>query len=556
MLQLRRMAAFFLLPASALAQQAATATTQANPTFHANARLVYVDVVVRDSHGNLVRGLTQKDFKLLEDGQPQTVTFFRANTPQTITAPPPDLSQRKRDEFTNDLSGGDSRTMTILLFDLLNTPNDDQIFAVRQMLKFLRSVPSGENVALFTLTNGLQMTQGMTGSPQLAAAAAKMLVPRDQGHNPSKAESQQDMQIGAEFARQSGAHAAGGAGAMVNGAKASEQYDYGSRSISTVSAMAELARTVKPYPGRKSLYWVSESFPLTIVPAGGVLGQQPVEGNMGGRLEKDAEETANLLSDARIALYPTSILGLVTSQSTAATSGAGDPRGGFFTLGNLKNEMNFLADGTGGQAIFGTNDVAGAIERTMDESASYYTLAYSPANQNWNGHFRAIRVVTTGGDSLSYRRGYLATPDDGGKQTADDFKRAMVPGVPQQTALTLHSRILPPPPEHPGLMVESNINTADVAFTTTTDGHRQARLFVQMIAYSNTPHQPKKLPQTSGTLNIDLDPQRYETILSAGIAYRQQLALKPGAYWVVLGVNDQNSHRLGTLEMPITVPAQ
>ena len=549
MSRIRRIAAFFLLPASALAQLTASSPAEANPTFRTNARLVYVDIVVRDAHGNVVRGLTQQDFRLFEDGHPEKIAFFRANTPKPLVAPPAsppaDIAQ-KRNQFTNKTSLGESNPMTILLFDLLNTPNDDQTFAIQQMLKFLRSIPPGEHVALFTLTNGLHMTQGITGSPELAAAATKMLVAKDQGHDPSRTESAQDMATAAEFARQGG-----GQGAMINGMKISEKNDYASRSITTVSALAELAQTVKPYPGRKSLYWVSESFPLTVRPLQGVMSESP-EGNMGGRLQKDAEETANLLSDARIALYPTSILGLLAIPTRATTAGPGD---GFFNLGNLKDEMNLLAGRTGGEVIFGTNDVAGAMQRAMIESASYYRLAYTPSNQKWNGQFRAIRVEAANGDSLSYRKGYLATPDEGGKESGDDFQRAMVPGFPEQTALTLHSRILPPDPQHPGLLVESNLNAADVAFTVTPGGHRQAKLFVQMIAYSNATHQPKNLPQTSGTLNIDLDPRKYQFILSAGIAFRQQLALKPGAYRVLLGVSDQNSHKVGTIEMPITVPA-
>jgi hypothetical protein len=102
-------------------------------------------------------------------------------------------------------------------------------------------------------------------------------------------------------------------------------------------------------------------------------------------------------------------------------------------------------------------------------------------------------------------------------------------------------------------MVESTINSADVAFATTADGHKRAQLFVQLVAFSDVENQPKALPQTSGTLNIDLDPQKYQFILSAGIAFRQELALKPGAYRVLLGVSDQNSHKVGTIEMPIAV---
>ena len=41
-----------------------------------NVNIVSVDVVVRDSSGNIVRGLTAKDFTVLEDGKPQKIETF------------------------------------------------------------------------------------------------------------------------------------------------------------------------------------------------------------------------------------------------------------------------------------------------------------------------------------------------------------------------------------------------------------------------------------------------------------------------------------------------
>jgi hypothetical protein len=38
--------------------------------------IVSVDVVVRDSSGNVVRGLTAKDFVVSEDGKPQKIETF------------------------------------------------------------------------------------------------------------------------------------------------------------------------------------------------------------------------------------------------------------------------------------------------------------------------------------------------------------------------------------------------------------------------------------------------------------------------------------------------
>jgi hypothetical protein len=118
--------------------------------------------------------------------------------------------------------------------------------------------------------------------------------------------------------------------------------------------------------------------------------------------------------------------------------------------------------------------------------------------------------------------------------------------------LLLRSRLLPTDPAHPGLQVESTIDTKSVTFATTPDGHRHAKLEVALIALNGGEPQPQKPPQTSGTLNIDVDATQYEFILENGIAFRQQLSLKPGKYRLRLGVSDDTSRRIGTLDIPVT----
>jgi VWFA-related protein len=562
----------------ALAQQTDTGAAPP-PTLKVTTRLVYVDVLVRDKSGNVVRGLTQQDFRIMEDGKPQPVQFFEAHDAAPASPPTPVAPEEAKTEFSNVNAGSAARPMTMVLFDLLNTPYDDQLSGRQQMLKFLNALPGGERMVVFTLGNRLQMTQGLSGSPTLIEAVAKMLVPTNRGLDTSKTEAMQDDQVADNFKRQSSPSlgALPGASASDNMGSKPDAQSYETRARSTISALGELAKAMADYPGRKSLYWVAESYPLSIEIVGPPIDTDPsfgsatqfdtsqinLQGHFNQTSKDEMRETLNQLASARIAVYPTSIFGLASQASSAAVTSPvefggqnpGDPRGGFFTLNNLKVEMRDLAAATGGEAIFGTNDIAGAMRRTMDDSASYYTLAYTPTNQTWNGQFRAIRVNATGGLDLIYRRGYFATPDGSATDSGGDFERAMQPGVPEETGLRVRSRILPADPQHPGLFVESTINTADVAFATMPDGHHRAKLFVQMVGFSDAEQQPKTVPQTSGTLNVDLDPQKYQYILSAGIAFRQQLELKPGAYRVLLGVSDQNSHKVGTIEMPITVPA-
>ena len=78
LLALRLAAAPFAAPSAASQQET-------HPRFSANVSAVALDVVVTDTRGRFVSGLTQDDFLVLEEGIPQEVTFFTSDvTPITV----------------------------------------------------------------------------------------------------------------------------------------------------------------------------------------------------------------------------------------------------------------------------------------------------------------------------------------------------------------------------------------------------------------------------------------------------------------------------------------
>jgi hypothetical protein len=65
---------------------------------------------------------------------------------------------------------------------------------------------------------------------------------------------------------------------------------------------------------------------------------------------------------------------------------------------------------TGGRALYGRNDLKNILEEAVEAGSDYYTLTYSPSNQNFDGKLRSIRVqLGDKGYQLEYRRAYLAT---------------------------------------------------------------------------------------------------------------------------------------------------
>jgi len=52
--------------------------------------------------------------------------------------------------------------VNVLLLDALNTPTRDQTYVHSEMIKYLRTIPPGTRVAIFTLASRLRMLPGMT----------------------------------------------------------------------------------------------------------------------------------------------------------------------------------------------------------------------------------------------------------------------------------------------------------------------------------------------------------------------------------------------------------
>ena len=558
----RSLLAALLCPVFAFAQNI---TPSAGNTVRITSRIVYVDVVVRDGNGRIVRGLAEKDFRVLEDGKPQNIDFFRDHTQDVQSASTQAANKSDSLSFTNvDPRGEGATSINIILFDFFNTAPQDQPYARKQMIRFLENLPSGRQTALFVLGTRLRMLQSFTGSTDRLVAAAKAMQLESSSVQTVGAQ-QQDLDMAQRFAAAVGRSASGMNPVTQQSIWAGGENVQRATDI-TKTALDQISAAVSGYPGRKNLFWLADTFPLYGGPTLEIneLSQAVLKNTMSTADEADANRA---VATAQIAIYPISLAGLeaggIGPESNVDPQNGGELARQFNNRNAMHEMLNNMADATGGGAYYGTNDFAGALARGFEDGSSYYTLAYAPENHNWNGHFRKIAVkLAQGGYSLSYRRGYYAVPDQpaGEINAAGILNAALQPDTPESTMLLLKSKVQLPDAQHAAVRVDSVIDPNNVSFSTDARGRRHAHLLVTLVAIPDEGdyHEGKKqdaspLPQTSGAYIVDLDPQTFRKLFSSGMPMHQELTLTPGSYRLRLGVTDLTGNRTGTLDMPIEI---
>ncbi len=559
------------------------------PVFQVETRQVLVDVVVRDHGRQFMAGLKPNAFTILEDGKPQKIVAMTMHAQAATPAAPAAPLKLPPNQYTNYTVADPDRPLTLVLLDLLNTHAIDQAYARKQMIEFLRALPPGRKVALFVLRTKLTMLQGFTGDSDILVAAAKMLRPERSLTMTSEAD-RQSLEISAASldnntsARGSPASSASPDSSMAAaiGRALGEEQDHQQvqRMGLTLDALATLARAVSAYPGRKNLLWLSGEIPLQFGPDFQVYEQagQQSAGIHAGDLQAQTpsiHETAALFTASQIAVYPIDIRG-VTNTGTGTNISSPTLIGGVEESGNMsgrfarrmgqmqwddREAMSDIARETGGTAFFGTNDLKGALETSTQEGENYYTIAYTPENHKWNGKYRKIELKCSAtGAKLTYRRGYYALADtfvsqdtkavEG--QVAHLFATAMQPEAPTSTAVLLKVQVLPPDTTHKTVRIDYAINPRDVVFAGTPENDRHLTLDLMAVAWDKD---GKDAGHSSDRIDSSVPTKAYEDVMRSYIPAHQELELGPGTYTLRLGVVDRSSRKIGTLDVPLTIPA-
>src|SRR6202030_4409477 len=285
---------------------------QDSPVIRSTTRLVQVSVVVTDKKGQPITGLKKENFTLTDESNPQQIAFFstEAPRPSTPTTPLP------KNVYTNryELKGKDPGAVTVVLFDSLNTSPQDQEYVRQQVVKFLKTLKPQDHVAIYALTTKLLLLHEFTQDSAALVDAANKFKPKElAAFDASNTESFDVPGLAGAPGWAQFQNALNETDARIADRKKAN------RAETTAEAFTAIANHVAAIPGRKSLIWVSGSFPSQII-VNAIGGQD----RSSESLTSNTTQVARALNRVDMVLYPVDATGITPNSMMDPQNGYSD----------------------------------------------------------------------------------------------------------------------------------------------------------------------------------------------------------------------------------------
>ena len=505
-----------------------------SPTIRADVRLVQINVIVHDKNGP-VGDLTKNDFALLDQGKPQPLSVFSVEATKAPTGPVQALPQNT---FSNQPQKGATtpNSVTMVLLDNLNTfygtapsPYEATPYwfedlalanAKAHLVDYLKNLGPHDRVAIYGLTSSLHILSDFTSDRERLLSIVK-------GYDTTAMTNRSLVEPGAQHTPVPCCQFdnASNAAALALAAQSSQ-----SRIVTTMAALRAIAGHVANIPGRKNLVWLTAdlSFAYTSI--------------------------APMLSAANIAVYPVDGRGLLTKNTPGGLTGIVD--GDAYARGDMMpaqspqpiglDAMQKLADDTGGQAFFNTNDLTGAIRKAVSDAEVTYTLGFYIPRNGLDGKFHKIKLeVKRAGVEVRYPKGYFAVNEASAAEHQNTFRSAILNPL-ESSAIGLEVRAERAPQN--ALLLVGNVDLHNIQANPDKDLYRGA-IDVHLVQQDAA---GKVLRQSHHRLNLQLTNAQYSADLQSGILFREAIRPESGATTLRVIVEDPATARIGSLIIPVS----
>lgn len=484
------------------------------PAIRTTTRLVQLNVVVLDNHKHPVSDLSQADFAVFDNGLEQKLSHFSmSSTPAVGARPIPEplvITNRPGQP------GETPSTVTVVLVDEFQQ-NLQAIQSARLgVLKFLRTVEPGQQVALYALRlEGMVVIHDLTDDSAALIAAAKT--------------------IGSGLLR--GQTPVGGNIEMI-------------RETVMRDAFKSIAHHSSGMPTRRNVVWISSHFPSLVhglnpaLMAGERDAINPVPGAMlpvpkFANTESQYEQLrafARQLSNINVSVYPMDAGGL---------SG-----GSVVSLQGQRNFMDLLASETGGRAFYDTNGLDQDLREVVEESRVAYSLGYYPGDVAWDGKYHHVEVrLKRPGLSVLCRKGYFAV-DEPLSKDSDTALRDAAKGMLESSGIGVTLNVSSNPLEWLDQEMVVKLDTQEIHFEN-KDGRWRAQLDV---VFAQLAKDGRILESVKDHLDLALLPETYNDALTQGWLYPKTIDVNPKAEKLRVVVRDAATGSVGSVSVPVYHP--
>ncbi len=576
-------ACLFLFPAIIHSQTKPEPSTDAQDVIKFETSLVQTDVMVFDKNGRFVDGLKPEQFQLKINNTQREISFFERIKSGSLTTQREEVKSSAEPNPVKPTKLDAQRRAVIFFVDDLHLAPDSLARTRQSLLEFIdRGVGEKDLVAITSPSGQIGFLQQFTADKEALRSAVARLNYRANTKfdmdKPPMSEyiamkirdgDQQMLDYYIQETMKQNCYRAGdqpicsvspdSAKVLIRQRAQQLVVQAAPATDDTLRLLEGLMRTAAQLPGRKLVFFISDGFYLNDRKTGAI-----------DRIKKVTDAAGR----AGVVIYTLDARGMI-SDSIDVTNNKPMEAGSLLnsaTQGEIsasQDGLNALAKDTGGQAFRNTNlPMHKWVEKVIDETSSYYLLAWKPDNEEQKrGKFKSIDVSIVGRPDLKVRvRGsyfksaalpLLTTKRKRDKDPAkarDDDMRLVIDAPLSQNEIPteVDLRINQMPGIGTRVIVTISITDSALAFDV-ADGKLAADVDIGGILYDD-----KGKPLDSFVGRLRIFPKSSNATGSATqekrSIYRFSTLVPGGLYQVRVGVRDLKSSRIGSAMDWIKVP--
>jgi VWFA-related protein len=527
--------------------------------------IVNVEAYVTDKDGNPVPDLTAADFEVLEDGRPvEVVNFYRVAdgraeisappAPEETAAPEPAATEAVEPPTVEPEVPESQRLHLIVYVDNFNIHplNRNRVFS--RLRSFLQdNVQQGDQVMLASYDRSLHIRQPFTADP--TRVNQQLFELENLTGYAAQREAERNDAVREIYEAQSLNEALRRAAEFSNNAHFELK--------ESLQGLTEMVDSLAGLPGRKMLLHVSDGLPM-------VPGQdlyQAVQQRfadisaLGEAIIRDESRSfmrmISRANSSRISFYTIDAGGLRTRSGFGAENRAANTSHVIGTAvdsvhtKNLRDTLILMANRTGGQAVYNTNDVSEGLERFARDFNNYYSLGYrAPADTLGRYHRIEVRLKEKQrGWRVRHREGYRDKSPD--TVISDAMASHIVHGY-QSNPLNVRVEIGQQIPDEDGMVdvaIRVRIPLAGVVLLP-RPGRYEARLSIYLTVADKKGRQS---PRQELPLELQIPEESLQMALEDDVTRVINATMRPGDHRLVIAVRDEISEERSVIGSYITV---